>query len=141
MRRTGGTASRKGRATKAGLRVDSVARRLGAIATPWGGKLPAKLGDLLLSYEDYHQAGGRGEREDCSQRYGKGFDTETFLGRGSVPEFLSVFGVFGRFPWVSGRVSYPPGPILGSVLLLRFVCRQKSPCRQTRGDGGTHVVC
>ncbi len=34
-----------------------------------------------------------------------------------VPEFLLVFGVVGRFPWAPGWLSYPPGPILGSVFL------------------------
>ncbi len=36
-----------------------------------------------------------------------------------VPGFLSVFGVLGCFPLVSGQVSYPPGPILESVFLWR----------------------
>ncbi len=39
------------------------------------------------------------------------------LGRGRVPEFLWVFGVFGRFPEVSGRLSCPTRPILESVFL------------------------
>ena len=47
---------------------------------------------------------------------------ETLLGRGRVPEFLLVFVVFGRFPSVFGRVSYPPGPILESVFLWRCFC-------------------
>ncbi len=45
----------------------------------------------------------------CMQTYGQGFDTENSLGRGRVPEFLSVFVVSGCFPWVPGLVSYPPG--------------------------------
>ena len=60
--------------------------------------------------------------------HGKGFDTETPLGRGRVPEFLSVFVVFARFPSVSGRVSCPPGPVLKSVFLGLCFRRQKSPC-------------
>ncbi len=27
------------------------------------------------------------------------------------------FLVFGRYPWAPGRLSYPPGPILGSVVM------------------------
>ena len=41
---------------------------------------------------------------------------------------FSDFWVFGRFPGVSCRVSYPPGPILESVFLWRCFCRQKPPC-------------
>ncbi len=67
-----------------------------------------------------------GDGRSCT--YGKGVDTQTLLGRGKVPEFLWVFEVFGRFPSVSGRVSYPPGPILGSAFLWRCFCRQKPPC-------------
>ncbi len=37
--------------------------------------------------------------------------------------------VFGRFPWAPGRLSYTPGPSLGSVFLWRCFCRQKSSCR------------
>ncbi len=37
----------------------------------------------------------------------------------------------GRFPWVSGLVSWPPGPVLESVLLWLCSCRQKSPCTMT----------
>ncbi len=33
-----------------------------------------------------------------------------------------------RFPWVSGRVFYPPGPILESVFLWPCFCRQRPPC-------------
>ncbi len=40
-----------------------------------------------------------------------------------------VFEVVGRFAWAPGRLSYPPGPILGSVFLWRCFCRQKPPCR------------
>ena len=47
--------------------------------------------------------------------YGKGVDTETPKVGAVVPEFLSV----GRFPWVSGLLSYPPGPILESAFLWR----------------------
>ncbi len=46
------------------------------------------------------------------------------LDRGSIPEFLSMFEVFGGFPWVSGRRIYPPGPILESVFLCRCSCVQ-----------------
>jgi hypothetical protein len=35
---------------------------------------------------------------------------------------------FGRFLWVSGRVSCPRGPTLESVFLWRCFCRQKPPC-------------
>ncbi len=50
--------------------------------------------------------------------YGEGFGTETnLLGRGRVPEFLSVLVVFACFLWAPGRFSCPPGPILESVLL------------------------
>ncbi len=35
--------------------------------------------------------------------YGKVFDAEALFGK--VPEFLSVFEVVGRFPWVTGRCS------------------------------------
>ena len=41
------------------------------------------------------------------------------LSRGRILEFLSVFVVFGRFLWVSGLLSHPPGPILGFVFLQR----------------------
>ncbi len=44
------------------------------------------------------------------------------LGRGRVPDFLWVFVVFGRFPWVSGRVSYPLGLILESAFLWPCFC-------------------
>ncbi len=44
-----------------------------------------------------------------------------------VPEFLSVFGFFCRFPWVPGWVSCPPGPILESAFLWRCLCPQKPP--------------
>ncbi len=37
-----------------------------------------------------------------------------------------MFAVCCRSPWVSGRVSYSPGPILGSVFLWRCFCRQKN---------------
>ena len=57
--------------------------------------------------------------------YGKGFDTETLELRGRVPEFLKVFEGFGRFPWAPGRLSYPPGLILGSVFLWRCFRRQQ----------------
>ncbi len=67
------------------------------------------------------------------------------LGRGRVPEFLLVFLVVGRFPWVSGRVSYSPGPISGSVLLWLCFCRQKPPCTRILGvpGAGLHffVLC
>jgi hypothetical protein len=36
--------------------------------------------------------------------------------------------VLGGFPLVSGRLSYPPGPILGSVFLWRCFCRRKPLC-------------
>jgi hypothetical protein len=42
--------------------------------------------------------------------HGKGVDTETLLGRGRVPEFLSVFVVFCRFLWAPGQVSLPRWP-------------------------------
>jgi hypothetical protein len=45
-----------------------------------------------------------------------------------IVEFLSVFAVFGCFPWAPGRLSYPPGPTLESVILWRCFCRQNSPC-------------
>ncbi len=48
--------------------------------------------------------------------YGNGFDTGPLSGRGKVHEFLSVFVVVDRFPWAPGRLSYPPGSILGSML-------------------------
>ncbi len=41
--------------------------------------------------------------------------------------------LFGRFPWVSGRASYPPGSILGSVFLWLCFCRQKLPCSPSPG--------
>jgi hypothetical protein len=51
-------------------------------------------------------------------------------GRVRVPEFLWFFGGFGRFPWVPGLLSYPPGPISESVFLWLCLCRQKPPCRR-----------
>ncbi len=43
------------------------------------------------------------------QSYGKGADTETpQAGAGSL-SFCWFSGFLGRFPWVSGRVSYPLG--------------------------------
>ena len=50
------------------------------------------------------------------------------MGWGRVPEVLRVFAVFGRFPWAPGRLFYPLGAILGSVLLWRCFCRQKPLC-------------
>ena len=48
------------------------------------------------------------------------------LGSGRAPEFLSVFVVFGCFPEVSGRLSYPPhGPMLRSAFLWLCFCRHK----------------
>ncbi len=43
----------------------------------------------------------------------------------STPAGKSVFAVFISFPLVPGRLSYPPGPSLGSVdrnLLVGFQC-------------------
>ncbi len=44
-----------------------------------------------------------------------------------------VFAVFGRFPWVPGRLSYLPGPILGFAFLWRCICRQKYLCSAGAG--------
>ncbi len=52
------------------------------------------------------------------------FSHASFIG----PAGKKGFGVFGGFPWVSGLVSYPPGPILESAFLWRCFCRQKPPC-------------
>ncbi len=43
-----------------------------------------------------------------------------------------------RSPWAPGRLSYPPGPILGSALLWRCFCRQEAePGTQTARVLGT----
>ena len=47
-----------------------------------------------------------------------------------LPEFLSVFVVFGRCPWAPGRCSYSRGPIFESAFLWLCFCRQKPPCKQ-----------
>ncbi len=48
--------------------------------------------------------------------------------KSKVPEFLTVFCFCCPFPLVSGRVSYPPGPVLESAFLLMCFCRQKPLC-------------
>jgi hypothetical protein len=65
--------------------------------------------------------------KSCRARlHGKGIQKP--LRSGKVPEFLWFFGVFGRFPWLPGWVSYAPGPILESVFPWLGFCRQKPPC-------------
>ncbi len=51
------------------------------------------------------------------------------MGRGGVLEFLWIVVVFGRSLWVSGLLSYHPGPISGSAFLWRWFCGQKPPCK------------
>ncbi len=50
------------------------------------------------------------------------------LGLGKVPEFLWVFKLVGRFPWVSGRFCYPPGSMLKTAFQWLCFCREKPPC-------------
>ncbi len=61
------------------------------------------------------------------------------LGRGRVPEFLWVFEVVGRVPLVSGRVSFPPGPILESVFLWRVSVDRNLPVAAQTGTQKSKV--
>ncbi len=54
------------------------------------------------------EAGPHMSSKTAGYRYGKGFATETPLGRGRVPEFLWVLVVFGWFPLVSVIFSHLP---------------------------------
>ncbi len=68
------------------------------------------------------------ERHGLVPVYGKGFDTKTSkVGTGSLSVCWFLQFLF-RVLWVPGRLSYPSGSILGSVLMWRRFCRQKVPC-------------
>ncbi len=102
--------------------------------TPTNRRFPARLLNMTnfgpLGRFLALEPGFRQEPEICQRKvYG--------IGRGKVPEFLWVFEVIGRFPRVSGRVSYMPGPILGSAFLWLCFCRQKPPCKWPTGDWST----
>ncbi len=65
----------------------------------------------------------------AADEYGKGFDTGPPQVGAGFPVLLCVFVLCGPFLWALGRISFPPGPILGSVFQCRCFFRQKPPCR------------
>ena len=93
-----------------------------------------QLSTLLASWHadlvhwDHTLLNSNALRRESLQAVHGGLAAPGFFGRGRVPEFLYGYEVCARAPLGPGRVSYPPGPILKSVLLWLCFGQQKSAC-------------
>jgi hypothetical protein len=110
----------------------------------WGGRKPfgppkAPISGPTSELLDLWVAGAPMQILRTVLSYGKGFDTgPPQAGAGSL-SFSGFSGCLVVFLGAPGRLSYPPGPILGSVFLLRCLCRHKPPylrlCNRASGPG------